>query len=165
MRCGMRPRGMRVRHDEAVPGGQPGADAGHRRARCTALKSASGQGAGHRSEAPAADCPLNWRPSSRPPPDGKVQDIPVGPAMPSHAHADERMSHRCFLRSNTLLYVDREDPSLCLSMRQAAGVDLTRGVLLADLTQLTVSHVIQRDVIRVLLRTGRCLHSLGRDSS
>jgi hypothetical protein len=58
--------------------------------------------------------------------------------------------------------VDREDPSLCPSIRQAASVDLTWGVLLADLTQLTVSHVIQRDVIRVLLRTGRCLHSLGR---
>ena len=33
-----------VRHDGAVSGGQSGADAGHRRARWTALKSASGQG-------------------------------------------------------------------------------------------------------------------------
>lgn len=98
----MRRRSRRARPDAAVPGGQAGADAGHRRARYTALKFASGQGAGHRSEAPAADCPLNWRPSSRPPPDSKVQDIPVGPAMPSHAHADDSafLAARVLVRSN-----------------------------------------------------------------
>ena len=59
----MRRRGRRARHDGAVPG-QPGADAGHRRAWRTAPKSASGQGAGRRGEAPADGCPLNRRPSS-----------------------------------------------------------------------------------------------------
>jgi hypothetical protein len=48
-RCGMRWRCMCVRHD--------GAHAGHRRAGWTALKSASGQGAGHRGEAPPRTVP------------------------------------------------------------------------------------------------------------
>ena len=97
----MRRRGARG-PTRRCPAARPGGAPGHRRARYTALKFASGAGAGHRSEAPAADCPLNWRPSSRPPPDSKAQDIPVAPAMPSHAHANDSafLAARVLVRSN-----------------------------------------------------------------
>ena len=79
-RCGMRRRGRRARHDGRCPASRGG--------RRTPAGGADGtkvrerQGAGHRGETPADGCSLNRRPSSTPPPDSKVREIPAGPAMP-----------------------------------------------------------------------------------